>query len=76
MKIFKVQTVLVLDYKKRNDGKIFHSSFELTASYSHIDEALKSMHQGIMTKIKKNYGSENWVVVDVNIKHSINIFAC
>ena len=26
LKKFKVQTVLVLDYKKRNDCKIFHSS--------------------------------------------------
>ena len=39
LKKFKVQTVLVLDYKKRNDCKIFHSSAKLIASDSDIDEA-------------------------------------
>ena len=39
LKKFKVQTVLVLDYKKRNDCKIFHSSAKLFASDSDIDEA-------------------------------------
>ena len=29
LKKFKVQTILVLDYKKRNDRKIFHSSAKL-----------------------------------------------
>ena len=29
LKKFKVQTILVLDYKKRNDCKIFHSSAKL-----------------------------------------------
>ena len=53
LKKFKVQTILVLDYKKRNDRKIFHSSAKLIASDSDIDEAFKSMHQSIMTKIKK-----------------------
>ena len=32
LKKFKVQAILVLDYKKRNDHKIFHSSTKLTAS--------------------------------------------
>ena len=32
LKKFKVQTILVLDYKKRNDCKIFHSSTKLIAS--------------------------------------------
>ena len=49
---FKVQTILALDYKKRNDCKIFHSNAKLIASYSDIDESFKSMHQSIMTKIK------------------------
>ena len=75
MKKFKVQTILVLEYKKRNDCKIFHSSVKLVASDSEIDEAFISTHQSIMTKTK-NYASENWVVSDVNIKHSIKIFAC
>ena len=52
-KKFKVQTILVLDYKKRNDRKIFHSSAKLIANDSDIDEAIKSMYQSIMTKIKK-----------------------
>ena len=36
---FKVQTVFVLDYKKRNDVKIYHSSIKLIASNSGIDKA-------------------------------------
>ena len=43
-KKFIVQTVLVLDYKKINDRKIFHSSTKLIANNSDIDEAFKSMH--------------------------------
>ena len=72
-KKFKVKTVLVLGYKKRNDRKIFYSCNELIASDSDIDEALKSMHQSIITKIK-NYYCEDWIVWDVIIKPSINIF--
>ena len=34
LKKFKFQTILVLEYKKRNDHKIFHSSVKLTASDS------------------------------------------
>ena len=49
----KVQTILILDYKKRNNRKIFHSSAKLIASDSDIDEAFTSMHENIMTKIKK-----------------------
>ena len=75
LKKFKVQTILVLDYKKRNDRKIFHSSAKLIASDSDIDEAFKSMHQSIMTKIK-NYASKGCTVLDLNIKHSIKIFEC
>ena len=52
LKKFKVQTILVLDYKKRNHRKIFHSSTEVIADDSDFDEAFKSMHQSIMTKIK------------------------
>ena len=37
LKKFKVQAILVLDYKKRNDHKIFHSSTKLTASDRDID---------------------------------------
>ena len=52
LKKFTVQKILVLDYKKRNHCKIFHSSAKLVASNSDIEEALKSMHQSIMIKIK------------------------
>ena len=52
LKKFKVQLILVLDYKKRNDRKIFHSSAKLIASNnSDIGEAFTSMHQSIMTKV-------------------------
>ena len=34
------KAILVLDYKKRNDRKILHSEFKVTASNSDI----KSMH--------------------------------
>ena len=70
LKKFKVQAVLILDYKKRNDLKIFHSSTKLTASDSDIDEAFKSMHQSIMANIN-NYDCEYWIVLDVIIKHSV-----
>ena len=73
LKKFKVKTVLVLDYKKRNDCKIFHSSTKIIASDSDIDEAFKSMDQSIMTKTK-NYACEDWIVFDAIIKHSIEIF--
>ena len=58
LKMVKVQTILVLDYKKRNDCKIFHSRTKLIVSDSNTDEAFKSMHQSIMTKIK-NYACKN-----------------
>ena len=70
-----VQTILVLDYKKRNDHNIFHSSTKLIASDPDIDEAFKSMHQSTMTRIKK-YTSEGYIVMDVIITHSIQILEC
>ena len=72
---FKVQTILVLEYKKRNGCKIFHSCTKLIASDSDIDEAFKFRHQSIMTKIKK-YTSEDSIALDVIIKHSIKTFEC
>ena len=51
-KVYKVQAILVLDYKKKNDRKIFHSSTKLTTRDSEIDEASKSMHQSIIIKWK------------------------
>ena len=66
LKRFKVQTILVLDYRKRNDSQIFQSCTKLIASDSCIDEAYKSMHQSIMTKIKK-YACKDWIVLDAII---------
>ena len=74
LKRFKVQAKLVLDYKKRNYCKIFHSSAKLISSDSDVDEAFKSMHQSIMTKI--DYADKDWIVLDAIIKHSIKIFEC
>ena len=74
-KNFKVQTILVFNYKERNDCKIFHSRTKLIESDSDIDEAFKSMHQSIMAKIK-NYACEDWIVLDVIIKHSFKMFEC
>ena len=45
LKKLKFQTILVLDYKKRNNRKIFQLSAKLIAIDSNIDEAFKSMHQ-------------------------------
>ena len=72
MKKLKVKTVLVLNYDKRNDHKIFHSSVKLIANDSDIDKTFISMHQRIMTKIKK-YAYRDWIVLDVIIRHSIRI---
>ena len=58
MKKFKVQAILVLDFKKRNDCKIFNSSAKVIARDSDIEEAFTSMHQSNMTKIK-NYANED-----------------
>ena len=61
LKKFKVQRVLVLKYKKRNDHKIFHSSTKVTAKYLDINKAFVSMHQNIITKIK-NYAFSDYIV--------------
>ena len=73
LKKLKVLAILVLSYKTINVCKISHSSTKLIASDSDIDEAFKSMHQSIMTKIK-NYACEDWIVLDAIINHSIKIF--
>ena len=75
MKEFKIQTKLVLNYKKWYDGKIFHTRAKLIASDSDINEAFKSMHQSILTKIKK-YTSKNYIVLDAIVRHSVKIFEC
>ena len=75
LKKFKVQTVLLLDYKKRNDCKIFHSSTKLIASDSDIDEAFKSMHQNVMRNLK-TYACEDCFVLGVIKLPSVKIFEC
>ena len=70
---FKIQAILVLDCNKRNDLKVFHPSAKLIASHSEIDKAFKFIQQIITTKIKNN-ACEDWIVLDVIIKHSIKIF--
>ena len=40
LKKFIAQTILVLDYKKRNDYKIFHSCTKLIGSDSEIDTSI------------------------------------
>ena len=75
LKKLKVQTILVLDYKKNNNHKIFHSSTKLIANNSNVDEAFKSITKSIMKSLK-NYADKGWIVLDVIIKHSIKIFEC
>ena len=68
----KVQTILVLEYQKKNNCKIVHMNNKL---FSDIDEAFISMHQSIVTKLR-NYASEDWTVLDVITKTSIKISEC
>ena len=71
----KVQTALILDYKKKNDHKIFHSSTKLNAINADIDEAFNSMYQSFMTKMTNDV-YEYCIVLDVIIEHSIKSFGC
>ena len=50
LKRFKIQTILVLDYKE-NDCKIFYFCTKLIASGSDIEKAFKFMHQSIIAII-------------------------
>ena len=71
LKKFKAETVLILNYSKRNDRQIFHSSTKLIASDLDIDKAFKC----IMTKLKY-YESEDWIALDGIIFYSVRIFEC
>ena len=73
--ILKVQAILILNYKERNNRKIFQSSAKLIVSVLDIDEAFKSMHQSTMTKMR-NSVRKDWIVLDVVIRYSIKIFEC
>ena len=48
--MFRIQAILALEYKKRNDRKIFYLSVKSIVSDSDIDEELISVHQSIMAK--------------------------
>ena len=50
LKKFKVQKVFVLDYKERNDPKIFHSSAKLIANDSGIMKHLNSWIKALCQK--------------------------
>ena len=52
LKKYKLQTMLVLDYEKRNSGKIFHSVTKIIASDWAIEKSFIARLQSIMTKIK------------------------
>ena len=49
----KVQAILVLKYKTRNDHNIFHLNTKLIASDSDIDKVFRSMHESIKIKTQK-----------------------
>ena len=75
LKKFKAETVLILNYSKRNDRQIFHSSTKLIASDLDIDKAFKFIHQSIMAKLRY-YEFEDWIVLDAIIFYSVRIFEC
>ena len=50
LKMFRIQAILALEYKKRNDRKSFYLSVKSIVSDSDIDEELLSVHQSIMAK--------------------------
>ena len=43
--MFKVQAVLVLNYKKINDSQIFHSYTKIIASNLYTDKVFKFVHE-------------------------------
>ena len=49
-KNFNVQIILILDYKKQNDRKIYHSSAKLIASASDSDEAFNPYIKALWQK--------------------------
>ena len=70
LKKFQVLSILLLEYKKKNNHKIFHSKAKVIANDSDINEAYKSMHQSIM----KNSPSEDWFVETI-VNISIKLFS-
>ena len=73
LKKLKVKTILILDYKNIHDRKIIHLGTKMIACGLDIDEAFKSMHESIMTKITY-HACKDWIFLDVIIKPSTKIF--
>ena len=73
--MFKLQTILILKYTKKNDPQTFQTSVKLIASDSNIHETFKSMHQSILRK-NKNSASQDWMVIEIIVKYGITIFEC
>ena len=78
LKKSKVQTILVLEYKKVDDHKslrkIFNSCAKPIFDDSDFDKVLESMYQSIMTKTK-NYISKDWIVKLI-VGHCAKISRC
>ena len=74
----KVQTVLILEYKKsdhrKSIRKIYHSCDRLIASDSDVDKVFESMLQSIMTKLKNSI-SKDWIVETI-AQHGVKVFKC
>lgn len=79
-KNIKICTYLVshIEYTITDDHKtihiIFHSRAELIANDSHINTAIRSMHQSVMKRIKK-ITSEDYIIKTI-LKDDIKIFKC
>ena len=73
--MFKLQTILILQYTKKNNPQTFQTSVKLIASDSNIHETFKSMHQSILRK-NKNSASQDWMVIEIIVKYGITIFEC
>ena len=76
LKKFKVQTILVLEFKKMDDHKVIYKIFlfitNLNVNDSDIDKAFRSMHQSIITKIKKF----SLLIVKTIVEHNIKLCEC
>ena len=76
LKKFKVQTILVSEFKKIDDHKVICKIFlfitNLNVNDSDIDKAFRSMHQSIITKIKKF----SLLIVKTIVEHNIKLCEC
>ena len=76
LKKFKVQTILVSEFKKIDAHKVIYKIFlfitNLNLNDSDIDNAFRSMHQSIITKIKKF----SLLIVKTIVEHNIKLCEC